>query len=98
MTVTPSRRLNGRENIIVLRKSYPMIVDNQVCLHCGTCVGSCPTNSIFLHETFAVEFLHTCNDCGLCIVVCPVGSIRRNQESSAKNEDGMLQGKNHENN
>jgi ferredoxin len=52
-----------------------VIVNNQICLHCGACVGSCPTNSIFLHETSTIEFLPTCTECELCVVVCPVGAI-----------------------
>ena len=52
-----------------------MIVNNQICLHCGACVGACPTNSIFLHETSTIEFLPTCTECGLCAMVCPVGAI-----------------------
>ncbi|MBN2241940.1 MAG: 4Fe-4S binding protein, partial [Acidobacteria bacterium] len=49
-----------------------------------TCVGSCPTNSIFLHETATIEFLETCTECGLCIPVCPVGSIGRISISSTE--------------
>jgi ferredoxin len=52
-----------------------MIVNNRICLHCAACVGSCPTNSIFLHETITIEFLSTCTQCGLCRLVCPVGAI-----------------------
>lgn len=52
-----------------------MIVNNQICLHCGACVGACPTNSIFLHETCTIEFLPSCTECGLCAIVCPVGAI-----------------------
>ena len=52
-----------------------MNVMNQICLHCGACVGVCPTNSIFLHETSAIEFLPSCTECGVCAVVCPVGAI-----------------------
>ena len=61
-----------------------MIVDNQLCLHCGTCVGSCPANSIFLHETATVEFMETCIECELCVFVCPVGAIRRISESASE--------------
>jgi ferredoxin len=50
-------------------------VNNPICLHCGACVGACPTNSIFLHEASMIEFLPSCNECGLCAVVCPVGAI-----------------------
>jgi NAD-dependent dihydropyrimidine dehydrogenase PreA subunit len=61
-----------------------MIVNDQLCLHCGACVGSCPTNSIFLHETAFVEFLPTCIECELCVIICPVGSIRVTSQSFSK--------------
>ena len=52
-----------------------MIVDNNICLHCGACVGTCPSNAIFLHETSTIVFLPACAGCGLCATVCPVGAI-----------------------
>ncbi len=52
-----------------------MIVDNNVCLHCGACIGICPPNAMFLHETSTIVFLPHCTECGLCAVVCPVGAI-----------------------
>jgi L-aspartate semialdehyde sulfurtransferase ferredoxin len=60
-----------------------MIVNNRVCLHCGACVGSCPTNSLFLHEIATIEFRPDCTECGLCSIVCPVGAIRRAVEFTA---------------
>jgi len=51
-----------------------MQVDKDMCMHCGACVGACPTNAIFLHETF-IEFNQDCINCKLCIKVCPVGAI-----------------------
>ena len=59
-----------------------MVVNNLSCLHCGACVGSCPTNSIFLHETAYITFLETCTECELCVFVCPVGAISLASESS----------------
>jgi len=61
-----------------------MIFNNHRCLRCGTCVGSCPTNSIFLHETTGIAFTETCIECALCIVVCPVGSISRTPGTNAE--------------
>ena len=51
-----------------------MVLDKFLCLHCGACVGSCPTNSIFLFETF-LTFDERCTQCGMCVRVCGVGAI-----------------------
>ena len=51
-----------------------MDVDKTMCMHCGTCVGICPQNAMFLHETW-IEFLSNCNECGICLRACPVGAI-----------------------
>jgi ferredoxin len=60
------------------RRYETVIVDNAVCLHCGACVGACPTNSIFLFDTSTIEFLASCTECGTCSRVCPVGAIDSN--------------------
>ena len=65
-----------------------MVVDNRLCLHCGTCVGSCPTNSIFLHELSTIEFLPDCTECGLCATVCPVGCIGHKEAHTPEPELG----------
>jgi ferredoxin len=51
-----------------------MNVDGTLCMHCGACVGTCPANSIFLHETF-LSFNEKCTQCGMCVRVCAVGAI-----------------------
>ena len=63
-----------------------MIVDNDICLHCGACVGVCPTNSIFLFGTSTIAFLASCTECATCSKVCPVGAIDANPEDSAPAE------------
>ena len=68
-----------------------MKVNNELCLRCGACVGSCPTNSVFLHETAFIKFLPTCTECGLCAVICPVGSISGLSESSSDPEGELVQ-------
>lgn len=69
-----------------------MRVNNHLCLHCGACVGSCPANSIFLHETAYIEFLPICIECGLCAIVCPVGAISPISESSTKSGFEVVRG------
>ncbi len=51
-----------------------MAVDTGLCLHCGACVGACPTNAIFLTEIL-ITFDDNCTQCGLCVKTCPVGAI-----------------------
>lgn len=64
-----------------------MRVHNQICMHCAACVGSCPTNSIFLHDTATLEFLPTCTECALCALVCPVGAISRSRHPDPLRQD-----------
>ncbi len=51
-----------------------MAIDTATCMHCGACVGACPTNAIFLTEVL-ITFDDNCTQCGLCVKACPVGSI-----------------------
>ena len=51
-------------------------VDQEICMHCGACVGTCPKNALFLHDlTVAPD--RNCNGCGWCIKVCPIGAINK---------------------
>jgi L-aspartate semialdehyde sulfurtransferase ferredoxin len=67
-----------------------MMVNNPICLHCGACVGSCPTNSIFLHETAVIEFQSTCSECGFCALVCPVGAISLASQASVVSPNTII--------
>ncbi len=50
-------------------------VDNDICMHCGACVGTCPVNAIFLKEV-SVEISDDCAECGLCVKACPVAALK----------------------
>ena len=55
----------------------PMITVNEdKCLHCGGCVGSCPKNAIFLND-FVLEFNDDCINCGICVRLCPVAALSK---------------------
>ena len=51
-----------------------MAIDTAACMHCGACVGACPTNAIFLTEVL-ITFDDNCTQCSLCVKACPVGAI-----------------------
>jgi len=52
-----------------------MKVDKTKCMYCGSCVGACPKNAIFLEETNIVFNDELCIKCWVCELVCPVGAI-----------------------
>ena len=53
-----------------------MKVDQDVCVGCGACVGSCPVNAIsFDDNQKAVIDQNICVHCGSCVGACPVNAI-----------------------
>lgn len=49
-------------------------VDQAMCMRCGACVGSCPTNALTLEET-RITVNDDCISCLLCTRACPVGAL-----------------------
>ncbi len=53
------------------------IIDNNLCISCGMCVGACGNNCISLHKVNGqvrpVIDSARCTDCGLCQKICPGG-------------------------
>lgn len=39
------------------------VIDKQLCINCGLCMGYCPVNSIY------------CKGCGICSVECPKKAV-----------------------
>ncbi|MDH4123839.1 MAG: 4Fe-4S binding protein [Thermoplasmata archaeon] len=58
-------------------------VDQEICMHCGACVGTCPENAMFLHD-LTVSADENCNGCGYCVRVCPIGAIERVKRGAAQ--------------
>ncbi len=52
-----------------------MKVNKDVCIGCGSCVGSCPVEAITLVDGKAEINQETCVHCGTCAGVCPVNAI-----------------------
>ena len=52
------------------------VVNQDICIGCGACVGVCPAGAIALNdEGKAAVDPDVCISCGACVGVCPVGAI-----------------------
>ncbi len=49
-------------------------VDNEKCVGCGACVGTCPVEAITMNGDKA-EVGDACIDCGACVGECPTEAI-----------------------
>lgn len=60
--------------------SQEIVVDADLCVHCGLCTGVCPTEALKLDpETAKLNFMRSrCVVCEQCIPTCPVEAISIN--------------------
>ena len=50
--------------------------DQNICVACGVCMGSCPKGAISIHKgCHALVDESRCVGCGLCARACPAGCI-----------------------
>ncbi|MDZ7373259.1 MAG: 4Fe-4S binding protein [candidate division KSB1 bacterium] len=54
-----------------------IVVRDDVCDLCGTCLGVCPTNCMELTETRLRIDTEQCILCELCVKICPVDALER---------------------
>ncbi|MGP1387526.1 MAG: NIL domain-containing protein [Thainema sp.] len=57
-----------------------ILIDDDICVHCGLCTGICPTQALTLTaDTFQLNFTRSrCIVCEQCIPTCPVQAIAIN--------------------
>jgi formate hydrogenlyase subunit 6/NADH:ubiquinone oxidoreductase subunit I len=67
-------------NIKVSTVSQEILIDEDLCVHCGLCTGVCPTQALSLEpKSFRLMFTRSkCIVCGQCIPTCPVQAISMN--------------------
>lgn len=52
--------------------------EDDLCIHCGACVGLCPTEALSLNppRMDVVFDVHKCVACGMCGLACPFGAMK----------------------
>ena len=60
--------------------SREIVIDEDLCVHCGLCTGVCPTTALSLDpQSFKLQFTRSrCVVCEQCIPTCPVQAISTN--------------------
>ncbi|WP_035986674.1 NIL domain-containing protein [Leptolyngbya sp. KIOST-1] len=68
------------QGIEVSGASGEIVVDEDLCVHCGLCTGVCPTRALSLDgETYRLTFARSrCIVCEQCVPTCPVQAISTN--------------------
>jgi L-aspartate semialdehyde sulfurtransferase ferredoxin len=68
------------QDITVSSTSREIVIDDDLCVHCGLCTGICPTEALTLEpESFKLMFTRSrCIVCEQCIPACPVQAISTN--------------------
>jgi ferredoxin len=68
------------QEIGVSQASREILIDEEVCVHCGLCTGVCPSGALGLEQTtFKLNFSRShCIVCEQCIPTCPVQAISTN--------------------
>ena len=68
------------QGIGVSLSSREILIDEDLCVHCGLCTGVCPTRALRLDpDNFKLVFNRAqCIVCEQCIPTCPVQAISTN--------------------
>ena len=52
-----------------------IIIDQQLCDLCGTCIGVCPVDAIIIEKHKITVRSDICTGCSACVHVCPVDAL-----------------------
>jgi len=53
-----------------------VVVDEETCVGCESCVPVCPVEAISMQDGKAVIDQETCTECEACVAECPVEAIK----------------------
>ena len=53
-----------------------LLLDNDLCISCAACVGTCPDLAMDMFGTEVQIFQEECTYCTICVRICPVGALK----------------------
>ncbi len=62
----------------------PFIIDQNLCVNCGSCIGNCPNRAI-IRRGADVAITDMCCDCGTCLRFCALGAIGKGKVQAELN-------------
>ncbi len=68
------------------------VIDDGRCIQCGTCVASCPSDSIGIGDDGLPELVKMCTGCSLCWDFCPRGGLRYERQWKITGGDDNVSG------
>ncbi|HPZ08587.1 MAG TPA: 4Fe-4S binding protein [Candidatus Eremiobacteraeota bacterium] len=73
----PAIRYLEEKGVKVEPIAREILVEEEICVHCGACVGVCFSRALSLNtETFEIKFdREKCTLCEFCLKACPVNAI-----------------------
>ena len=68
-----ARRIEKSDSLTIdVNKLSAAFKNYDLCTRCGTCIGICPENALYLNADLFPEIsVHKCTSCGLCGKACP---------------------------
>ena len=64
----------GQDKLKFMNAIFESIIEQDLCVGCGTCVEKCPVKAISVEDVAVVD-RNLCLGCGLCASVCPEEAI-----------------------
>ena len=66
----------------------PFIIDQNLCVACGSCIGNCPNRAIVRRDD-QIFVTSRCCDCGICIHYCPMEAIGEGRSKVELNHEKL---------